>query len=131
MLPRVCRNLMMGMGACTQARMPMILREVTVAATSTNENIIAGSAFEFARGRGVLSIGIAAAATGCVANIQAGADIVAEAFPIPVLTRYPIVPDEFYFTDVVEAGDRIVERVSNTTGAGIVVRSVTQLSFNG
>jgi hypothetical protein len=109
----------------------MILREVSVAATSTNENIIAGSAFEFARGRGVLSIGIVAAAAGCVANIQAGADIVAEAFAVPIKTTYPIVPDEFYFTDVVEQGDRIVERVSNTTGAPIVVRSVTQLSFNG
>ena len=111
--------------------MPMILKEVTVAANTTNDNIIAGSAFEFARGRGVLSIGICAAATGVVANIQAGADIIAEAFTLPVLTRYPIVPDEFYFTDVVEAGDRIVERCQNTTGAGIVTRSVTQLSFNG
>jgi hypothetical protein len=111
--------------------MPMILREVTVAATSTNDNIIAGSAFEFARGAGVLSIAIAAAATGVIVNLQAGADIIAEAFACPILTRYPIVPDEFYFTDVVAQGDRIVERAQNTTGAGIVVRSVTQLSFNG
>jgi len=111
--------------------MPMILREVSVGANATNENIIAGSAFEFARGRGVLSIGIAAAATGCVANIQAGADIVAEAFALPILTRYPIVPDEFYFTDVVEQGDRIVQRVQNTTAGALVVRSVTQLSYSG
>lgn len=111
--------------------MPMILKEESVGANATNQNLIAGSAFEFARGRGVLSIGIAAAATGVIANIQAGADIIAEAFMLPILTRYPIVPDEFYFTDVVEQGDRVVERVQNTTGAAIVVRSVTQLSFNG
>lgn len=111
--------------------MPMILREVSIAANATNENIIAGSAFEFARGRGVLSIGIAGAAAGLVANLQAGADIIAEAFPLPVLTRYPIVPDEMYFTDVVEQGDRIVERVQNTTAGALVARSVTQLSFNG
>jgi len=111
--------------------MPMILREVSIPANTTNDNIISGSAFEFARGRGVLSIGIAGAATGLVANIQAGADIIAEAFALPILTRYPIVPDEFYFTDVVEQGDRIVERVQNTTAGAIVCRSVTQLSFNG
>ena len=111
--------------------MPMILREVSIAANTTNENIIAGSAFEFARGRGVLSVGITAAATGLVANLQAGADIIAEAFPVPIATRYPIVPDEFYFTDVVEQGDRIVERVQNTTGGALVVRSITQLSFGG
>lgn len=111
--------------------MPMILKETSIAANTTVDNLIAGSAFEFARGRGVLSIGIAAAATGVVANIQAGADIIAEAFTLPILTRYPIVPDEFYFTDVVEAGDRIVERCQNTTAGAIVTRSVTQLSFNG
>jgi hypothetical protein len=111
--------------------MPMILKEVTVAANSTNDNILSGSAFEFARGRGVVSIGIAAAATGVVANLQAGGDIVAEAFTLPILTRYPIVPDEMYFTEVVEMGDRIVQRAQNTTGAGIVVRSVTQMSFGG
>lgn len=111
--------------------MPMILREASIAAGATNENLIAGSAFEFARGRGVLSIGIAAAATGVVANLQAGADIIAEAFMLPILTRYPIVPDEFYFTDVVEQGDRIVQRCQNTTGGAIITRSVTQLSFGG
>lgn len=111
--------------------MPVIAREVSIGANATNENIIAGSAFEFARGRGVVSIGITAAAAGLVANIQAGADIVAEAFPLPVLTRYPIIPDEMYFTDVVEQGDRIVQRVQNTTAGPIVTRSMTQLSFNG
>jgi len=110
---------------------PMIMKEVTVVNLATNENIIAGSAFEFARGRGVVSIGIVAAATGCIANIQAGADIIAEAFVVPILTTYPVIPDHMYFTDVVEQGDRIVERVQNTTGASIVVRSVTQLSFSG
>jgi len=102
-----------------------------VGAGATNDNLIAGSAFEFARGRGVLSIGIAAAATGVICNLQAGADIIAEAFMLPILTRYAIVPDEFYFTDVIEQGDRIVERVQNTTGGAIVVRTVTQLSFGG
>lgn len=111
--------------------MPMILRSPSIAANSTNDNIIAGSAFEFARGRGVLSIGIAGSATGLVANIQAGADIIAEAFALPILTRYPIVPDEFYFTDVVEQGDRIVQRVQNTTAGALICRSVTQLSFGG
>jgi len=110
---------------------PMIMKQVSVAANTTNENIISGSAFEFARGRGVLSIGIVAEATGVVANLQAGADIIAEAFTLPVLATYPVVPDQMYFTDVVEQGDRIVERAQNTTGAAIIVRSVTQLSFGG
>jgi len=111
--------------------MPMILKSPSIAGGATNENLIAGSAFEFARGRGVVSMGITAAAAGLICNLQAGADIVAEAFELPVLTRYAIVPDEMYFTDVVEQGDRIVQRVQNTTGGALVARSVTQLSFGG
>lgn len=111
--------------------MPMILKEVSVGAGAVNDNLIAGSAFEFARGRGVLSIGIVAAATGCVANIQAGADIVAESFAVPIKSTYPVVPDEFYFTDVVEQGDRIVARVRNPTGGALTARSVVQMSAGG
>jgi len=111
--------------------MPAFLNEQVVATTVIVQNFLAGSAFEFARGPGIMSAGVAGSATGFIDNIQAGPDIVAEAFAAPILTRYPIVPDEFYFTDVVEQGDRIVERVQNTTGGNIVARSVTQLSFNG
>lgn len=109
--------------------MPMVLKEISVAANSTNENLLSGSAFEFARGPGVVSMGIAAAATGTITNLQAGSDIVCEAFPTPILTRYPIIPDEMYFTEAVAQGDRLVQRVQNTTAGAIVARSVTQLSF--
>jgi hypothetical protein len=109
----------------------MILKSPSIAAGATNDNLISGSAFEFARGRGVVSIGICGAAAGLICNLQAGADIVAESFELPILARYPIVPDEFYFTDVVEVGDRIVERVQNTTAGALVARSITQLSFGG
>lgn len=108
---------------------PMILREISIPANTVNENLLAGSAFEFASAPGVVSIGIAAAATGVVANIQAGRDIIAEAFPLPILARYPIIPDEFYFSEAVQQGDRIVERCQNTTAGAIVTRSVTQLAF--
>jgi len=111
--------------------MPMIMVETSIGANTTNPNLLTGSAFEFARGRGVLSAGVGAAATGVVVNMQAGADIVAEAFTAPILTRYPIIPDEMYFTDVVEQGDRIVIRAQNTTAGAIVTRAVVQLSFGG
>lgn len=111
--------------------MPMILRSISVGAGATNENLLSGSSFEFARGRGVTSMGIMGAAAGMICNLQAGGDIVAEAFELPVATRYPIVPDEMYFTDVVEQGDRLVQRVQNTTGGALIARSVTQLSFGG
>jgi len=108
--------------------MPMIAIETSIGAGGQNPNLYTGSAFEFARNRGVVSIGVTAAATGTFCTLQAGADVIAEEFAPPVLTRYPIVPDEMYFTDVVEGGDRLKASVRNPTAGAIVVRSILQLS---
>lgn len=111
--------------------MPSILVEATVALTSITPNLLTGSSFEFARGPGIMSAGLTAAATGIVVNIQAGNEVVAEAFSCPIQTRYPILPDEMYFASNLAGGDRLVFRAQNTTGAGIVTRAVVQLSFQG
>lgn len=108
--------------------MPMIMIETSIAAGAVNNNLVSGSAFEFSRGRNIVSLGIAQEATGCFSTLQAGADIIAEEFSPPILTRYPLIPDEMYFTDVMENGDRLVARVRNPTGAAIVNRLVVQMS---
>lgn len=108
--------------------MPVIMREVSVAAGGTNENLLSGSAFEFLRGNSLVSIGVTAAATGTFATIQSGADIVAEEFAPPVLTRYPIIPDEMYFSDVGVGGDRLVVRVRNPTAGAVIHRVACQVS---
>jgi hypothetical protein len=107
---------------------PMIMVETSVGAGAVNNNLVTGSAFEFSRGRNIVSMGIAQAATGCFAVMQAGADIIAEEFSPPILTRYPLIPDEMYFTDVMENGDRLVVRVRNPTAGAIINRLVVQMS---
>jgi len=107
--------------------MPTIMKEVTVAANATNDNVLSGSAFEFARNAQLVSIGFTAAATGCFVTFSSGADVVVEECPSPIATRFPIIPDEFYASDVAAPGDRYVLRVRNSTGAGIVVRAVLQV----
>lgn len=108
--------------------MPMIMRETSIAANATNDNIVSGSAFEFARTQQIVSIGLTQSATGLQATIQGGPDIIAEEFSIPIATRYPIIPDEMYFTDVMAQGDRLVIRVRNTTAGALTVRAVVQVS---
>lgn len=108
--------------------MPMIMIETSIAAGAVNNNLVSGSAFEFARGRQIVSIGLAQSATGMFATIQAGADIVVEEFSPPILARYPIIPDEMYFTDLMENGDRLVLRVRNPTGGALTARAVIQMS---
>lgn len=108
--------------------MPMIMIETSVAAGAVNNNLVSGSAFEFARTRQVVSIGVVQSATGGFATIQAGPDIIAEEFSVPILTTYPIIPDNMYFTDVMEVGDRLVIRYRNPTGGALTVRTVVQVS---
>ena len=108
--------------------MPVITRETSVAAGAVNDNIFAGSAFEFAKGPQVISVGVAQSATGGFATLQSGGDVVAEEFSPPVLTRYPIIPDEMYFNDVQSQGDRLVLRYRNPTGGALTVRAIAQIS---
>ena len=108
--------------------MPVIQKEVSVAANSSNENILSGSAFEFLRGNAVVSIGLTASATGLVANIQSGADIVLEESPLEIKTTYPTIPDEMYYNDVGVLGDRLVIRVRNTTAGALTVRAIVQIT---
>ncbi len=108
--------------------MATIQKEVSIAANAVNENILSGSSFEFLRSNAVVSIGLTASATGLVANIQSGADIVLEESPLAIQTRYPVIPDEMYYNDVGVAGDRMVIRVRNTTAGALTVRAIVQIA---
>jgi hypothetical protein len=108
--------------------MPVIMREVSVAAGAVNENILAGSAFEFARQNSLVSVGVAQSATGGFSTINSGSDVIAEEFAPAILSRYPIIPDEMYFSDVAAAGDRLVVRFRNPTGGALTVRVVCQVT---
>lgn len=104
--------------------MPSIIRQVSVAANSVDPNLFNGSTFEYARQRSVLSFGVTQAATGNFSTLNVGSDVVVEEFEAPILTRYPIIPDEFYAQDVAEQGDRIVLAIRNSTGAAVINRAI-------
>lgn len=108
--------------------MPVIQREVSVAAGAVNENLLAGSAFEFARQNSLVSMGVVQSATGGFATIQSGADIVAEEFSPAIKTAYPVIPDEMYYSDVAQAGDRLVVRARNPTGGALTFRVICQVT---
>lgn len=108
--------------------MPAIQAEVSVAANVTNPNLFNGSAFEYSRGRNLLSLGVTAAATGTLCTITSGADVILEESPTYIKTQYPIVPDEMFYNDVMEFMDRLRVQIRNSTGGALVTRAIALLT---
>lgn len=108
--------------------MPAIQKEVSVAAAGTNDNVFSGSAFEFARTRVLLSLGVTAAATGSFITINSGSDVLLEESAPYVATLFPVVPDQMFYNDVMEQGDRLVLRVRNPTAGAIIHRAIALMT---
>ena len=108
--------------------MPVIMAETAVAAGASNNNLFAGSAFEFARTPQLVSMGVTVSATGGFARIQNGSDIVAEEFSPYIATTYPIIPDQMFYSDYSAVGDRLIIAFRNPTGGALTVRAVAQIS---
>lgn len=109
--------------------MPVIQKEISVAAGAVEENALSGSAFEFARSNQLVSMGVTASATGTFITIQSGADIVLEESPPQVdANNYPTIPDTMYYNDVAATGDRLVIRLRNPTGGAITFRVIVQVT---
>jgi len=106
---------------------PTIQVETSVAAGASS-NLFNGSAYEYARSRRVVSLGVTAAATGSFVTVQSGSDVVAEESPPVVATVFPIIPDNFHFNDTQEPGDRLKVNVRNPTGGAIIHRAIAMLS---
>jgi hypothetical protein len=108
--------------------MAVIQKEVSVGANAVVDNLITGSSFEFLRTNAIVSIGLTGSATGLVANIQSGADIVLEESPLLVKGTMPTIPDDMYYNDAGVQGDRLVIRIRNTTAGALTVRAVVQIT---
>lgn len=112
--------------------MPVVQNQVSLAAGASSANLISGSAFEFARTREIISIGVAATATGTFIGLTVGSDLVLEDTPPVVIAAatnggFPLVPDQMLYNDVANPGDRIVIRARNPTGGAIVLSWIVQI----
>lgn len=108
--------------------MPAIQVTVSVPNASSVPNLFTGSAFEYARGRTALSLGVTAAAIDTFITIQSGADVVLEESPPYVATQYPIVPDQMFYNDIMEPMDRLRVSARNPTGANVLHRAIALLT---
>lgn len=101
--------------------MPQIQNSVSIAANSVNDNVIAGSQFEFLPYNARLDFGLVGSATGILVDVYSGADALCEQMAISTANRFPINPDDYTLKDVAMAGERIKIRARNTTGGALTL----------
>lgn len=96
--------------------MPVIQNTVSVAASSVNDNVLAGSQFEFLPYNAILEFGLNGDANGADlrVDVYSGQDVLMENSPMSAQARIPIYPDDYQLNDVGAAGERIKIRVRNT-----------------
>jgi hypothetical protein len=99
--------------------MPTIQNSISVAANSVNDNVLAGSQFEYLPYNAKIDVGVCGSATGLLADMYSGQDIVCESFALNANNRIPIAPDDFTLRDIAAAGDRMKLRLRNTTGGAL------------
>jgi hypothetical protein len=102
--------------------MPLIAERITVAANSLGFPM-SGKQYEFMHASGEISIAIVAAATGVLATVYSGPDLLQQEGQVTIkaANSAPIYPDDYHLIDDVAAGDRLNIILRNTTGAGIDV----------
>lgn len=99
--------------------MPLIQGRTSVPLSSVNDNVLAGSQFEFAPYNALVEFGLAADANAADlrVDVYSGQDVLAEGLEPNAQNRVPLYPDDFILQDVVRAGERLKIRVRNTSAA--------------
>jgi hypothetical protein len=95
--------------------MPTIQGSISVAASSVNENLLAGSQFEFLPYDASLDFGIVgdANAADLRVDVYSGQDVLMESSQPSAQNRIPVFPDDFSLSDAAAAGERVKIRVRN------------------
>jgi hypothetical protein len=103
--------------------MAVIQGQVNLAAGGVNDNLLAGSQYEFIGSIPQIVEFAITGATGAnvVIDCYSGADVIAENMRVKPTNAYPTYPDDYIGQDVAAPGDRMKIRARNQGGAAIEV----------
>ena len=89
-----------------------------------------GSQFEYLPFDAFVEFGLSADATGVLATVQSGTDILQEEGPVQVgtINVQPKYPDDFFLTDVAAAGEKLTVKLRDTSAAPRVVMTVVRIT---
>lgn len=98
--------------------MPVMQKVVSIAANTTESNILAGENFEFLPYNAEVQFGFNQSATGLEIDVHSGQDLLCSQFEPLIQTTAPN-NEEMDFSDIVAAGERLTVKVTNTTGGAL------------
>ncbi|HEU4544389.1 MAG TPA: hypothetical protein VFR23_24875 [Jiangellaceae bacterium] len=109
--------------------MPMIAVRTALGANGT-ANPLSGSQYEYLPFDAFVEFGLLTDATGVLATIQSGTDVLTEEGPVQVgtINQQPKYPDDFFLNDVAAAGERLKVALRDTSGAARVVQTVVRIT---
>lgn len=109
--------------------MPSDIVSSSVAAGAT-ATPFQGRQYEFVPAGGQIAIGILAEATGMLATVYLGGDLVLEEAPVPIgsANQVPVWPDHYLVQEVVYPGTRVKVQLRNSSGGTIVVKNVLRIN---
>lgn len=109
--------------------MPSIMGQTSIAASSINNNVLAGSAYEYLPFHSYVEFGLVDDASSFLrVTVRAGSDTLMEEAQVSPAARVPIYPDDFLVTDNVMAGQRLIVAARNTDAAAHTLRWVLKLT---
>jgi len=91
---------------------------------------LVGSRYEIAPYNCVVEVAVSADATGVLATLGSGTDAIQDEGPVQLgtINVTPKYPDDFYLSDVVGQGERIIYQLRDTSGAARVVLSAIKIT---
>jgi len=91
---------------------------------------LAGSQYEFLPFDANVEISIQADATGVLATVYSGSDVLLEEGPIQVgtINILPKYPDDYFLQDIAAAGERLSIKLRDTSGAARTVMTTVRLT---
>jgi len=99
--------------------MPVMMDQTSIAGLSTNDNILAGSQWEYLPYNSRVEFGLVgdANAIDLRLDIFSGQDILMENGRVSNAARMPVYPDDFQLYDYARGGERVKIRVRNANAA--------------
>lgn len=109
--------------------MPTIVKRTSLLANST-ANPLTGDQFEYLPYDATIEVGITADATGVLATVYSGSDLLQDEGPVQVgtINVQPKYPDDFQLVDVAAAGDRLNIRLRDTSGVARTVMTTIRIT---